>query len=212
MDNDDTITLFRALDDDSFLPPTVDVDTAMRNGRKRLLRRRLVATGAGIAAAATIIAAAPIAVHAIRGPVPASEVGGPHFTAPASLTCTEAALPVPQPGLISVTDAADPTGRYVVGNVGKSDDQSLQGINGSREVVIWHDGKIATTFTPPGGDEIGIEAINSHGVMVGGGVPVSTAGTTTTAQSRHFPDRPRRKRRPSTTTAKSSATNMTARR
>jgi hypothetical protein len=171
VDVDETVILLQRLGDDEVRPPMVDLNLAMRTGRRRRQRRRLATTSGSVLGVVAVIAAAPVAVHAVHGRTPAV-VAAPSGTGtatgrasaspstpagPTSLTCVEARLPVPKPGQEGLVTGADPSGRLMVGRV----------YNGGHpaQVAIWDNGKL-TTLTIPGGDAELVD-ITSEGVAVG---------------------------------------------
>lgn len=167
---DETVILLQSLGDEPVRPPMVDLNLAMRTGRQRRHRRRLAASAGSVLGVVAVIAAAPVAIHGVRGKAPASVIGAGSPSAgtaaipspsvpaaPASLNCVESRLPVPKPGQEGLVTGADPSGRFIVGRV----------YNGGRpaQVAIWDNGKITTSTIP--GDDAELVDITSEGVAVG---------------------------------------------
>lgn len=170
MEVDETVSLLESLREDRIGSPVVDLDLAMRTGRKRRHRRRMAATGGSVLAVVAVVTAVPVAIHAVhrKGPtgiVAAPSVGTTSAAAaapstpaePTSLDCVEARLPVPKAGQEGLVTGADPSGRFLVGRVYSGGHPT--------QVAIWDNGK-PNTFTIQGGDAQ-LEDINSEGVAVG---------------------------------------------
>ncbi|GLZ62488.1 hypothetical protein [Micromonospora sp. NBRC 107095] len=181
--------------------PRVDVSRAVRDGRRRRQRRRV----AGVAA---------LTVLAGVGVVGAVQVGGtassPAPTTPAlavspaatgsaaprpPVTCQASWLSQPIDGPVAVAVGVDPTGRYVVGDIGTGQEDGrvvlwtdgrpvvlpktarhAAAVNASGHVVgtdgdgtgwVYRDGKLRPLATPPGYDAVLVHAVNARGDIVG---------------------------------------------
>lgn len=147
--------------DDGPVPtPRYDVRAAMRTGRRRATIR---AAAAGIVAAVLVAAAVTVPVILASHRPPA--LPAPPGPAP---SCVAGAWPPPSgmPGYTYVSRVhMDPTGRYEVAtflatnDVGKSLARS----------ALWRD--MAGMVLPVGLGSVGAVAVNSSGVVVGGGQP-----------------------------------------
>ncbi|WP_433380549.1 hypothetical protein ACQPZX_15505 [Actinoplanes sp. CA-142083] len=136
----------------------VDLDRAVRDGR-RTRRRRNWGTAA---AAATVVAAVVIGgVTLVQRAGRPQEKPAPAPAAPADPTvptsCTATALPAGKTKSVSIV-GGEPTGRWYVGT---------QNPMASRTTgtVIWHDGRLVTELAGRG--EIRMFAVNSSGIAVG---------------------------------------------
>jgi hypothetical protein len=183
VDVDETVFLLQSLGDDHVNPPMVDLNLAMRTGRKRRHRRRVATTAGSALGVVAVIAAAPAAIHVVQHKAPAGVVvaaspktstATPPTTAtpstpaePTSLSCLEARLPVPKAGQEGLVTGADPSGRFMVGRVYSGGHPT--------QVAIWDNGKITTTTIP--GQDAEFLDITSEGVAVGESYVSSTAPT-----------------------------------
>jgi hypothetical protein len=182
---DETVRLLQSLGDDQARPPMVDLNLAMRTGRKRHHRRRMAATGGSVLAVVAVIAAAPAAIHAVQRKSPAgvgvaaspkaSAATAPTIAAspstpagPTSLTCVESPLPVPRAGQEGLVTGADPSGRFILGRVYSGGHPT--------QAAIWDDGKLNTVTIP--GSDAEFNDITSEGVAVGASF---VSGDTSTA-------------------------------
>jgi len=170
---DETVRLLQSLGDDQARPPMVDLNLAIRAGRKRQHRRRLATTGGSVLAVVAVIAAAPAAIHAVQqkepagvgvaaspktGTTSAPVAASPSMPAgPTSLSCVESLLPVPKAGQEGLVTGADPSGRFIVGRVYTGGHPT--------QAAIWDGGRL-TTVTIPGSDAE-FSDITSEGVAVG---------------------------------------------
>jgi hypothetical protein len=170
---DETVRLLQSMGDDQVRPPMVDLNRAMRTGRKRQQRRRLAATGGSVLAVVAVIAAAPAAIQAVQGKAPAGvgATGSPKAgtatvptspspstpAGPTSLSCVEALLPVPKAGQQGLVTGADPSGRFILGRVYSGGHPT--------QAAIWHDGTLTTVPIP--GSDAELNDITSDGVAVG---------------------------------------------
>ncbi|MET8045682.1 hypothetical protein ABZU25_33035 [Micromonospora sp. NPDC005215] len=143
--------------------PHVDVDRAIRDGRRRRQRRRVggfatVTVLAGLAAVGTVqlggVAGEPAPVPPALAASPTVSVS----TAPARLTCAASMLPQPILGPVAVATGVDPTGRHIVGDIGTGNEDG--------RVVLWTDGRAKV-----------LPATARHGAAVNaGGYVVGTNG------------------------------------
>ncbi|MEU1688966.1 hypothetical protein [Micromonospora sp. NPDC005707] len=141
--------------------PRVDVGRAVRDGRRRRRRRRVggiaavtVLGGLGVVGAVQLSGAAGRPVP--DTPVLAASPSGTVSTAPASpVTCEASWLPQPIGGPVAVASGVDPTGRYVVGEIGTGQEDG--------RVVLWTDGQ--ADVLPAGARHAA--AVNAGGVVVG---------------------------------------------
>jgi hypothetical protein len=181
--------LWKQLDPEVLPPSGVDIDKAVRVGRRRR-RVRVVAGFGGAAAGATaVLMAVPLAIGALhphgsplrvavgspsvpvptgtsptgtRGSTAVTPIGpkaGPAAALPSQ--CTISRLPAPTGVTMALAFAGDPSGHYLVG-------RSYQfGTNGSIHEVpaIWHDGML--TSVPMNGADPQFWAINTAGDAVG---------------------------------------------
>lgn len=156
MEFDDTVHALRTITEVRTRPPLVDIDRAMSTGRRRRRQRR---TRGAVAVLATIMAVAvgiPLLLRAT-----------PHAANPATppsraVACTEAILPLPAGAPKAVPGAIDDTGRYVVGELTDFGNFTLPHPTG----VLWHDGRIAATFTVSGHSQF-IADVSATGAVVG---------------------------------------------
>ncbi|MFG1867145.1 hypothetical protein [Micromonospora arborensis] len=146
--------------------PRVDVDRAIRDGRRRRQRRRVGGAAAGTVLAGLGVVGAVQFGGLAREPAPATPalaasptVSTPTVstpTAPASsLTCEASWLPQPIRGPVAVTIGVDPTGRHIVGEIGTGNEDG--------RVVLWTDGR-ATLL--PASVRHG-SAVNADGYVIG---------------------------------------------
>ncbi|MEU8285201.1 hypothetical protein AB0C01_12765 [Micromonospora sp. NPDC048905] len=141
--------------------PRVDLDRAIRDGRRRRRRRRVggVATATVLAGLAAVGAVQVGGVADEPAPVPPAVAASPAAsvsTAPArSLTCAAVLLAQPVRGSVAVATGVDPTGRHIVGDIGTGNEDG--------KVVLWTDGR-ATVL--PAAARHGA-AVNAGGYVVG---------------------------------------------
>ncbi|GAA4581451.1 hypothetical protein GCM10023176_62200 [Micromonospora coerulea] len=141
--------------------PRVDVGRAVRDGRRRRQRRRVggiaavtVVAGLGVVAAVQLGGAASRPAPAT--PALAASPAGTVSTDPGSpVTCEASWLPQPIDGPVAVAYNVDPTGRYIVGDIGTGQEDG--------RVVLWTDGQAAVL--PAGARHAA--AVNAGGVVVG---------------------------------------------
>jgi hypothetical protein len=182
---DDAAVLLRTLDCEPRTPSTIDIERAVRDGRRRARRRLAAQAGSAVVAAALVIAGGTMAVAVRTGgqdnadpDAPPTQAGassasadGPSASptpsatppiqgpAPAAPTkCTQSLLPIPDGVRMALVTGADPTGRLIVG-------RSYPG-SGSHQVLLWRDGRVQKV--PLDGDDQSLNDINSAGVAVGG--------------------------------------------
>ncbi len=161
------VELLHDLDGDPPEPSTVELDRAVRDGRRRV-RRRAVVTGAAavVTVLATVTATSILAGSGHRqrpaedGTVaasPSDPAAAVDVGPPVPGDCTAQVLPAP-PGYTGiVVMGMDPTGRYLVGR-GFSPDRRYH-------ALLWTDGQLSTL--DPNGTlaEVGGIAVNSAGVV-----------------------------------------------
>ncbi|MEU4472109.1 hypothetical protein [Micromonospora sp. NPDC023888] len=141
--------------------PRVDVQRAIRDGRRRRQRRRVgglatVTVLAGLGAVGTVQFGGAASEPAPIPPALAVSPTAPVSTAPArSLTCEASLLPQPIGGPVAVATAVDPTGRHIVGDIGTGNEDG--------RVVLWTDGRAKVL---PAAARHGA-AVNAGGYVVG---------------------------------------------
>jgi hypothetical protein len=133
------------------LPPsTVDIDRAVRAGRRRERARRVLA--AGVLAGVTVLAGAGVAtVLGGSGTPPARN----DPTAATATAVPQACVATVLPGQKGEVGAISPDGRFVVGAIGVP-----------AVPLLWTDGP-ATTVPVPAGVAATPHAVNDDGVIVG---------------------------------------------
>jgi len=141
-------------------PSRLDMESLLRDGRKRVTRRRTLRTVAGavVAVAAMLVVPAVVVKQRAAGPVPGTVVPGRPSVGPThtTTTCAIRTLPVPA-GLKDVgVTAIDPTGRYIVGN---------GSVGQNFRPVLWTDGKARAL--PVIAKSVQLTGVNSAGVVVG---------------------------------------------
>lgn len=178
--DDDGAVLLRPLDHEPSGPCTVDIQRAVRDGRRRYRRRRtvryasvaavavLTLTGTSLAAGAlrtdpsevppnraaatSSAAASPAASASAPAPPP------PTVSAPAPPTsCAIRQLPIPDGVDMALVTGADPTGRIIVGRSYPR--------NSDYQVILWRDGQ--ATKIPLGGSDPQLADVTTDGVAVG---------------------------------------------
>ncbi|MFC0505193.1 hypothetical protein [Micromonospora costi] len=179
--------------------PRVDVARAVRDGRRRRRRRRLggitavtVTVGLGVAGAVQLGGAG-------RGPAPAAPALAASPTATVStapgVTCDASWLPQPIGGPVAVANGVDPTGRYIVGDIGTGQEDGrvvlwtdgeasvlpasarhaaavnaggdVVGTNGDGTGWVYRDGRLRFLATPPGYHAVLVHAVNGRGDIAG---------------------------------------------
>ncbi|MFC3499522.1 hypothetical protein ACFOOK_00715 [Micromonospora krabiensis] len=141
--------------------PRVDVARAVRDGRRRRRRRRLggltaVTVMAGVGAVGLVHLDDATSRTAPVAPAFAESPAGAASTAPpSSVTCEASWLPRPIAGPVAVANSVDPSGRYVVGDIGTGQEDG--------RVVLWSDGQAAVL--PAGARHAA--AVNARGDVVG---------------------------------------------
>ncbi|MGA4727494.1 hypothetical protein ACPB67_08765 [Micromonospora taraxaci] len=143
--------------------PRVDVARAVSDGRRRRRRRR---TG-GVAAVTVLAGLAVVGAVGFGGagrpqaPDPPTVVAAPTAVASTAgappVTCEASWLPQPIGGPVAVANGVDPTGRYIVGDIGTGNEDG--------RIVLWTDGK--ATVLPAGARHAA--AVNARGDVVGTG-------------------------------------------
>ncbi|SCL58519.1 hypothetical protein GA0070606_2947 [Micromonospora citrea] len=141
--------------------PRVDVGRAVRDGRRTRQRRRVggitaVTMLAGLGVVGAVQLGGPADRPAPAAPALAASAAGTASAAPVSpVTCEASWLPQPIDGPVAVANGVDPTGRYVVGEIGTGQEDG--------RVVLWTDGK--ARVLPAGARHAA--AVNAGGVVVG---------------------------------------------
>lgn len=185
MTDDDAAVLLRTLDCEPRTPSTIDIERAVRDGRRRARRRLTAQAGSAVVAAALVIAGGTVAVLVRTGgqdnanpdvsptqggssaaaspsgrasapPSASAPVQGPVPAAPTK--CTLSLLPIPDGVRMAIVTGADPTGRLILG-------RSYPG-SGSHQVLLWRDGRVQKV--PLDGDDQSLTDINTAGLAVGG--------------------------------------------
>ncbi|MDG4840027.1 hypothetical protein O7631_26150 [Micromonospora sp. WMMD967] len=143
--------------------PRVDVARAISDGRRRRRRRR---TG-GVAAVTVLAGLVVVGAVGFGGagrpqtPDTPSVVAAPTAVASTAgappVTCEASWLPQPIGGSVAVAGGVDPTGRYIVGDIGTGNEDG--------RIVLWIDGK--ATLLPAGARHAA--AVNARGDVVGTG-------------------------------------------
>ncbi|MER7334592.1 MULTISPECIES: hypothetical protein [unclassified Micromonospora] len=141
--------------------PRVDVGRAVRDGRRRRQRRRVggiaaVTVMAGLGVVGAVQLGGPAGRPAPATPALAASAAGTVSAGPVSpVTCEASWLPQPIDGPVAVANGVDPTGRYVVGEIGTGQEDG--------RVVLWTDGK--ARVLPAAARHAA--AVNADGVVVG---------------------------------------------
>ncbi|MET8912656.1 hypothetical protein [Micromonospora sp. NPDC004551] len=181
--------------------PQVDVGRAVRDGRRRRRRRRV----GGIAAVTALAGLGVVGAVRLDGaadrpaPAPPALAASPAGTTPAApdspVTCGASWLPQPIGGPVAVANGVDPTGRYIVGDIGTgqedgrvvlwtdgradvlpADARHAAAVNAGGVVVgttgdgtgwVYRDGKLRSLTTPPGYDTVLVHAVNGRGDIAG---------------------------------------------
>jgi uncharacterized membrane protein len=152
--------LLSELRDRSVPPLDVDVDRAMATGRRRVRVRRTVI---GVVAAATglaVVAGTLVALDSIggrRADEPAPQVAQ---SAPATVSCSVRALPVPPGEPHASPMAVDSSGRYVVGHIPGSEETGAAGA-----ALLWDGDRVRDLAVP--GQFAAPSGVNSAGTVVG---------------------------------------------
>ncbi|MCG5471692.1 hypothetical protein LADH09A_005693 [Micromonospora sp. LAH09] len=181
--------------------PRVDVGRAVRDGRRRRQRRRV-----GGATAVTVLVGLGVVsvVELGRPPTPPAAVTPILAASPTAAASTAAAPPVtceaswlPQPigGSVAVANRVDPTGRYIVGDIGTGNEDGrvvlwtdgragvlpasarhaaavnargvVVGTDGGGRGWVYRNGKLRFLATPPGYQAVLVHAVNSRGDIAG---------------------------------------------
>jgi uncharacterized membrane protein len=178
-DDDAAVALLRPLDTDPLAPSTVDVDRAVRDGRRRRRRNRATRSVALVAAVGLVAAGGTAAFTTLRGtdaPTPGSTqnvadpgasgsarpVRRPPITVvppPAPTTCRVSALPVPDGVKKSIVTGGDPTGRILLGRSYLPE--------GEKQVLVWEDGRVRKI--PMVGSDPVLADVTTGGTAVGFG-------------------------------------------
>ncbi|WP_067500962.1 hypothetical protein [Actinoplanes sp. TFC3] len=177
------------------------VEALVAGGRKRVLRRRMVRAGCGVALAAGLLAGVPslvldgggssLADQAAAAP---SASGGPQqgATNPASplVRCPGTSLPIPD-GMGAVQPAGvDPSGRYVLGNNASNSMKStpegkVSGVAAS-QVILWTDGQ--PQVLPMVRDWVLSSAVNADGVVAAVAGPKDKGADTVVRYTNGMPE------------------------
>ncbi|MFI6263029.1 hypothetical protein [Micromonospora sp. NPDC051006] len=181
--------------------PRVDVGRAVRDGRRRRRRRRLggiaaVTAMAGLGVVGAVQLGGPASRPAPVTPALAVSPTGTVSTPPGSPVACEASwLPRPVGGPVAVANGVDPTGRYIVGDIGTGQEDGrvvlwtdgragvlppgarhaaavnaggdVVGTNGDGTGWVYRDGKLRYLATPPGYDAVLVYAVNGRGDIAG---------------------------------------------
>ncbi|MCO1597483.1 hypothetical protein M8C17_20230 [Micromonospora sp. RHAY321] len=181
--------------------PKVDVGRAVRDGRRRRQRRRVGGIAAvTVMAGLGVLGAAQLGGAASRpAPVPPALAASPQGTVtaapPSPVTCEASWLPQPISGPVAVANAVDPTGRYIVGDIGTGQEDGrvvlwtdgragvlpatarhaaavnaggiVVGTNGDGTGWVYRDGKLRSLATPRGYQAVLVHAINGRGDIAG---------------------------------------------
>ncbi|MGX7669764.1 hypothetical protein [Plantactinospora sp. DSM 117369] len=170
--------LLRPLDGDPDQPSTVEIESLLRAGRRRVRHRRLLAGGGLAATTAVVLVAVPVALAAVRDreptvpvpdtgevaqPVPTPSGPAPATPPPAPTRCTPHRLPLPDGATESQVLDGDPTGRYLVG--------VARDARTARTWTLRWDRGAMTVLEPPTTDPARL-LVNSQGVVAGDGIAV----------------------------------------
>jgi len=142
-------------------PSRVGLDGLLRDGRRRVVRRRSLRAAAGAVLAVGVLVTVPSVLARpssgrTLGAAPSASSGGPVSEEPDPVSCKMNTLPTPS-GLKEVTATdVDPSGRYVIGN--GSSGQNFR-------PVLWTDGKARAL--PMIEKSVQLTGVNSSGVVVG---------------------------------------------
>lgn len=146
-------------------PSLVDVEVAVRQGERRIRRRRAISI-AGIAVVTVLaVGATPIVLGAVSADHPGKRPAATASPSPSRkgpeppTACTLTRLPEPAGTRQSYVTAADPTGRYVVATLYFKDGKERQ--------AIWDNGRLHQVDIPGRNGDALFKDINSHGVAVG---------------------------------------------
>lgn len=143
------------------LPPShVDIDRAVRTGRRRERRRQVLIVAA--AAASVVGVSGAVAVGIGSGHRPDGTAVTPTPTATVTpVSCTFTALPTPDGHTPASLYAADETGRYLIGSIYDEAEQRTR-------AALWVDGSPTVFEVPGAGTFTDPTDVNSAGVVVGG--------------------------------------------
>ncbi|MGW4500504.1 hypothetical protein ACWENR_18055 [Micromonospora sp. NPDC004336] len=181
--------------------PRVDVGRAVADGRRSRRRRRVggltamtVLAGLGVVGAVQL--GGPAGRPAPAAPALAASAAGTASAAPVpSVTCEASWLPQPIDGPVAVANDVDPTGRYVIGEIGTGQedgrvvlwtdgkahvlpvgarhaaavnaDGTVIGTNGDGTGWVYRNGKLRFLATPPGYRTVLVHAVNGRGDIAG---------------------------------------------
>jgi hypothetical protein len=177
IDDESAVALLRPLDGEPATASTIDIDRAVREGRRRRRRRTATRSVALVAATGLVIAGGAATVTTLRDtasptPDPSQDVAGPTAsastppvrrppiaTAPAAppTRCDLARLPMPAGMGMAIVTGADPTGRIILGRAYLGD--------GDKQALMWRDGKVQKL--PLVGSDPSLEDVNTAGTAVG---------------------------------------------
>jgi hypothetical protein len=179
MNDQDARLLLMPLAEEPVPPSGLDAAALVSAGRRRVRRRRLVTLGGTGALTVAALVAVPLVAAGLagRGPAPS----GPVVTAPNSpavaaeqpvaappplpTTCVAQRLPVPDGATSAIVQAADPTGRYLVG---------LAYSESEEWTLLWDRGRL-TVLTPPT-QSVDTMVVNASGVVAGSGLRTFDGG------------------------------------
>jgi hypothetical protein len=151
-------------------PSRLDTAGLVERGRRRVLRRRVLQAGGGVALAAALLIAVPSLVVRAGGPDGNSATVLPAGGKKQTVTCAVDALPVPV-GMTAVEAVGvDPTGRYIIGNNVSYRDSAPSadakvGMPNS-QAVLWTDGQPQALPLVGSGTAVSATDVNAGGVVV----------------------------------------------
>ncbi|WP_305789476.1 hypothetical protein [Symbioplanes lichenis] len=173
IDDKRAVQLLTTLTHEPGTPSGVDLDRAVREGRRRRGRRRVSAALGVVAVTAAVAVGTPVALSALRPPAPesvapAASVKPSTGSAPAALarvrSCEQVDLATPggarpaTSGDDAAIEAMDPAGRWLAGTAGD-------------DLTVWRDRTVQDRATFPNGKPI-VAAVSPAGVIVGSHEPV----------------------------------------
>ena len=175
-DDESAVALLRPLDGEPTTASTIDIDRAVRDGRRRRRRQTATRSVAVIAATGLVIAGGAAAMTTLRGtaspePDASQNAAGPTASAsrparrppitaapPAPPTrCELSLLPMPAGTGMAIVTGADPTGRIIVGRAYLGD--------GDKQALMWRDGKVQKL--PLVGGDPSLNDVTTGGTAVG---------------------------------------------
>jgi hypothetical protein len=149
------------------LPPSrLDIDRAVRTGRRGKRWRQAVIAAA---AAAGVAIGSGAVVAGIGEPHPPDGLAVTPSPTATPVSCTATVLPAPDGYRAVSLVAADGTGRYLVGNALRNGTEKLR-------VVVWVDESPTTFDVPDAGSFTDPTDVNSAGTVVGGASGIRSGG------------------------------------